>query len=404
MRHQTKSNAGMGFAVATIFVDAIGIGLIFPIMPDLLADLGIKTVSDAALYGAALSTVYAVMQFLFLPILGNLSDQIGRRPVLLIGIAALFVDYLIMGVASSYALLFIGRLVAGIAGATVATATSYIADVSAPNERAQNFGIMGATFGIGFIIGPALGGLLGAIDIRLPFFAAAGFAGLNFTFGLFVLPESLPPEKRRAFTWQRANPFKALKRAATDPALRHPVFVIFCMMLAGYVYPAVWSFYGKEKFGWDTALIGFSLAGYGLAVAFVQGVLIRFMLPKWGERGTVRFGLVSIIIAMLGIAFATDTWMIFAMITMAALGEVAGPAINGILSKLVSEREQGDLQGTLGSIESLAAIIAPPVFASMFNMFSDGQGLYFPGAPFLAAALISGIALIVFHKSPKGTP
>ena len=400
MRHRTKSKAGMGFAVATIFVDAIGIGLIFPIMPDLLADLGIKSVSDAAIYGAALSTVYAVMQFLFLPILGNLSDQIGRRAVLLIGISALFIDYIIMGVATSFAVLFIGRLVAGIAGATVATAISYIADVSAPDDRAKNFGMVGATFGIGFIIGPAIGGLLGGIDVRLPFFAAAGFAGLNFAFGVFFLPESLLPEKRRAFAWGRANPFKALKRAATSPSLRRPVFVLFCMMLAGYVYPAIWSFYGKEKFGWDTALIGFSLAGYGVSVAFVQGVLIRYMLPKWGERGTVRFGLVAIITGMLGISFAVDTWMIFAVIILAAFGEVAGPAINAILSKQVSDSEQGDLQGVLGSIESLAAIIAPPVFASMFRMFSDGQGIYFPGAPFLLAAAISGVALLVFHRSP----
>ena len=400
MHFKTKSKAGLGFAVATIFVDAIGIGLIFPIMPDLLADLGIQTVANAALYGAALSTVYAVMQFLFLPILGNLSDQLGRRPVLLIGISALFVDYIIMGIAASFAVLFIGRLVAGIAGATVATATSYIADISAPDDRAKNFGLIGATFGIGFIVGPALGGVLGAIDIRLPFFAAAGFAGLNFAFGVFFLPESLPPEKRRPFTWQRANPFKALKRAATDPALRRPVFVVFCMMLAGYVYPAVWSFYGKEKFGWDTAIIGFSLAGYGLGVAFVQGVLIRYMLPKWGERGTVRFGLVSIIVAMVGITFAIDTWMIFTMIIMATLGEVAGPAINGILSKLVPDSEQGDLQGVLGSIESLAAIIAPPIFATMFKWFSDDQGLYFPGAPFLAAAIITGFALLVFQRKP----
>jgi len=398
MAKRTKSKAGMGFAVATIFVDAIGIGLIFPIMPDLLADLGIESISDAALYGAALASVYAVMQFLFLPVLGNISDSIGRRPVLLIGIAALFIDYIVMGVATSFSVLFIGRLVAGIAGATVSTATSYIADFSAPEDRAKNFGVIGATFGLGFIVGPALGGLLGAVDIRLPFFAAAGFAGLNFLFGVFFLPESLLPEKRRAFTWQRANPFKALTRAVTDPALKRLVFVVFCMMLAGYVYPAVWSFYGKEKFGWDTALIGFSLAGYGLGVAFVQGVLIRYMLPKWGEHGTARFGLVSIIIAMVGIGFSVDTWMIFTMIIMAALGEVAGPAINGMLSKLVPDNEQGDLQGVLGSIESLAAIIAPPIFAAMFKMFSDGAGIYFPGAPFLAAAVITVFALLVFQR------
>lgn len=398
MTKRSTSKAGMGFATTTIFVDAIGIGLIFPIMPDLLADLGITNISDAALYGAALASVYAVMQFLFLPILGNISDSIGRRPVLLIGIAALAIDYLIMGFAGSFALLFIGRFVAGIAGATVSTATSYIADFSAPEDRAKNFGMIGATFGVGFIFGPALGGMLGAVDVRFPFFAAAGFAGLNFLFGVFFLPESLMPEKRRAFTWQRANPFKALKRAATDRTLRRLVFVVFCMMLAGYVYPAVWSFYGKEKFGWTTDIIGYSLAGYGLGVAIVQGVLIRWMLPNWGEHGVVRFGIMSIILAMIGIAFSLNTWMIFAMIALAALGEVAGPAINGILSKRVPDGEQGDLQGVLGSIESLAAIVAPPVFAGVFKLFSDGEGVYLPGAPFLLAALITVLALVAFQR------
>ena len=388
----------MGFAVSTIFVDAIGIGLIFPIMPDLLADLGITDVSDAALYGAALASVYAVMQFLFLPILGNVSDHVGRRPVLLIGIAALFIDYLVMGFAGSFALLFIGRLVAGIAGATVATATSYIADFSAPEDRAQNFGMIGATFGVGFIVGPALGGVLGAVDVRLPFFAAAGFSGLNFLFGVFFLPESLMPEKRRKFTWQRANPFKALTRAVTDRSLRRLIFVVFCMMLAGYVYPAVWSFYGKEKFGWTTDIIGYSLAGYGLGVAFVQGVLIRWLLPRLGESRVVRLGIISIIVAMVGIAFSIHTWMIFAMILLAALGEIAGPAINGMLSKLVSDGEQGDLQGVLGSIESLAAVVSPPIFALIFKVFSDGEGIYLPGAPFLLAALITGVALLAFQR------
>ena len=398
MRQKTKSKAGMGFAVSTIFVDAIGIGLIFPIMPDLLADLGIENISDAALYGAALASVYAVMQFLFLPVLGNLSDHMGRRPVLLIGIAALFVDYLIMGFAGSFALLFIGRLIAGIAGATVSTATSYIADFSAPEDRAKNFGMVGATFGVGFIFGPALGGLLGAVDIRLPFFAAAGFSGLNFLFGVFFLPESLLPEKRRAFTWKRANPFKALMRAFLDRSLRRLVFVVFCLMLAGYVYPAVWSFYGKEKFGWTTDIIGFSLAGYGLGIAFVQGVLIRWMLPALGETGVSRIGISSIVLAMVGIAFSLHTWMIFAMIILAVLGEIAGPAINGMLSKRVPDGEQGDLQGVLGSIESLAAVIAPPIFAGMFKIFSDGEGIYLPGAPFLLAAIIAAVALIVFQR------
>lgn len=391
----------MGFAVATILMDAIGIGLIFPIMPDLLADLGISNLSDAAIYGAALSMIYAIAQFFCLPVLGNLSDRFGRRPVLLAGIAALFIDYLVMGFAASFALLLVARLIAGIAGATISTATAYIADISAPEARAKNFGMVGATFGIGFILGPALGGLLGAIDIRLPFFAAAGFAGLNFLFGMFFLPESLPVEKRRKFTWERANPFKALRYIATVKALRRLVFVVFCLMLAGYVYPAVWSFYGKEKFGWDTTIIGFSLAGYGLGVVFVQGVLIRWLLPQFGERGTVRIGISAIILAMIGITFAIETWMIFAMIAMAALGEVAGPAINAMLSKRVADSEQGGLQGSLGSLESLAAIIAPPVFAGLFKLFTTEGWFYFPGAPFLLAALIVLLGLAVFLRMPR---
>lgn len=389
----------MGFAVTTILLDAIGIGLIFPIMPDLLLDLGIENVSDAALYGGALTTVYAVMQFVFLPIFGNLSDRYGRRPVLLLAIAALAVDYIVMGLATSFAVLFIGRIIAGIAGATVSTATAYIADISAPEDRGKNFGMIGAAFGVGFILGPAIGGIVGEFGIRLPFFMAAGFAGVNLLFGLFLLPESLPKENQRDFAWQRANPFKALKRAFNAKALRPMLIVVFCLMLAGYVYPSVWSFYGKEKFGWSLSTIGYSLAAFGLGVVFVQGFLIRWMLPVLGENRTIRFGVVATLLALVALAFTSSTWMVFAMIPLAALGEVAGPAINGLLSRSVSDSEQGDLQGVLGSIESLAAIIAPPVFTGLFKLFTSEGWPYVPGAPYLLAALFVGLGLLVFSRT-----
>ncbi len=391
-----KYKAGMGFAIATVLLDAIGIGIIFPIMPDLLLDLGIDSVSNAALYGGALATAYAVMQFIFLPVMGNLSDRYGRRPVLLVAIAALAVDYIVMGLAQSFALLFIGRVIAGIAGATVATATAYIADISPARDRAKNFGLIGAAFGVGFILGPAIGGLAGNIDVRLPFFIAAGFALLNFLFGLFFLPESLKVENRRPFSLARANPFGALIRAFAMPRLRRPLFMVFLFMLAGYSYASVWSFYGKEKFAWDAGTIGLTLAAFGVGVIFVQGVLIRYTMPALGEGGTIRLGLVAFGLAMLGISLAGYSWVMFALIPVAVLGEIAGPAISGMLSNMVSDKEQGDLQGIMGSIEAVAAIIAPPVFTGLFKLFTADGWPYFPGAPFLLAALIAALALLVF--------
>jgi len=234
--------------------------------------------------------------------------------------------------------------------------------------------------------------------VRLPFFLAAGFAGINFLFGLFLLPESLAKEKRRAFTWHRANPFRALKRAFAAKQLRGMLIVVFILMLAGYVYPSIWSYYGKEKFGWSLSTIGYSLAAFGLGVVFVQGFLIRWMLPVLGERRTIRFGIVATLLALVALAFTSSTLMVFAMIPLAALGEVAGPAISGYLSNKVSDSEQGDLQGVLGSIESLAAIFAPPVFTGLFKLFTSDGWPYMPGAPYLLAAAILVLALVIFQR------
>lgn len=388
----------MGFAVATVLFDAIGIALIFPIMPALLADIGIENISNAVLYGGALATGYALMQFIFMPVLGNLSDRFGRRPVLLAAIAALFVDYIIMGMAQSFAVLFIGRLIAGVAGATVSTATAYIADVSAPEDRGKNFGMVGAAFGAGFILGPAIGGMVGEYGVRLPFFLAAGFAGVNFLFGWFLLPESLALENRRPFRWRRANPINAIGRAVAAKRLRPTLIVVFCLMVAGYVYPSVWAFYGKEMFDWSLSTTGFTLAVFGLGTVFVQAYLIRRMLPALGENRTIRLGISVAVIGLLAIVFAFETWMIFALIPVVVLGEVAGPALNGFLSRQVPDSEQGDLQGVLGSIESLAAVFAPPMFALLFKLFTTEGWPYFPAAPFFAAALIVAFGLMVFMR------
>lgn len=398
MAVKTKFKAGMGFAVITILLDSIGIGLIMPIMPDLIADLGITDLSTGALYGGALATAYAAMQFIFMPIFGNLSDRYGRRPVLLAAIAALFVDYILMGLAQSFVVLFIGRIIAGIAGATISTASAYIADVSAPEDRAKNFGMVGAAFGIGFILGPAIGGIVGEFGVRLPFFLAAAFSILNFLFGLYFLPESLPMEKRRAFIWRRANPFGALKRAVSLKELRPLMIVIFCIMLSGTVYGSVWSFFGKEKFDWSPFVIGMTFASFGIGLVIVQGWLIRLILPALGEIKTVRLGISLVSIGMLGIVLATETWMIFALLPLLVLGEISGPTINGMLSKRVGDDEQGELQGVLTSVQSVTALIGPLIYTGLFKLFSDDIGPYFPGAPFLLSAGFVLLALVLFLR------
>ena len=392
--------AGLGFALATILLDAIGIGLIFPIMPDLLLDLGIETVSNATLYGGALITVYALMQFVFSPIVGNLSDRFGRRPVLLIAIAAMAVDYVIMGMATVFWVLFIGRVLAGIAGATVATASAYIADVSKAEDKAKNFGLIGAAFGVGFVLGPALGGVLGDYGLRLPFFVAAGLSLLNFLFGLFFIPESLTKEKRRAFTWGRANPFSSLTRAFTHKQLKPLLWATFLLIVAGYVYPVVWSFYGKERFDWDLKTIGYTLTGYAAFMVIVQGVLVGPVVKWLGDVKTIHLGNYIVVAGLIALAFADQTWMVFALLPILAFGDISGPTISGYISNMVDESEQGEIQGIFASIEAMAAIISPPIMAGLFYMFTAKDNLpYLPGAPFLMSAVFAGAAIHILKRS-----
>jgi len=385
------------FIFVTVALDAMGIGIIIPVMPDLLQELSGLSVGQAALWGGYLSFSYALMQFLCSPAIGSLSDRYGRRPVLLISLAALGVDYIVMALADTLWLLFIGRVVAGIAGATFSTATAYIADVTPREGRAAAFGLVGAGFGVGFILGPALGGLIGEFGTRAPFYAAACIAFANFAYGWFVLPESLPPERRRPFAWRRANPLGAFLQVAKVPMVAWFVFAVFLYSLSHFVYPSVWSYYTTEKFAWEPWQIGVSLATVGVGFAVVQGWAIRHILARFGERMTAVMGFVFNIVGMTGIALATQGWMIYVMMPLTALGDIVKPAVTGLMSNLTPDDAQGELQGVLSSAQSVTTVLSPVFMTQMFGAFTVGEGLpYFPGAPFIAAALIMALAMIPF--------
>ncbi len=397
-----KARLPFVFIIITVTLDAIGIGLILPVMPQLIQEFGINSISEAAAWGGRLSLIYALMQFLFGPMLGTLSDRFGRRPVLLMSLIALGLDYVVMSLAGSLWLLFLTRAIAGITGATYSTASAYLADISPPEKRAANFGLIGASFGIGFIFGPAIGGLLGELGPRAPFVAAAGLAFLNAGFGYFILPETLPPEKRRAFVLRRTNPFEVFFRLREVPAVRRLVAVNFFENISGYVYPAVWAYFTIERFGWTSAMVGASLAMYGVCSGIVQGLLIRPILTRLGERNTAMFGLGC---GVLGLFLASQiTWgvLIFLFMPIFALSAVADPAMTGMMSRRMGEDEQGELQGILAGVAGLATLISLPLMTQTFSYFTrEDAGVYFPGAPFLLAAGLTTTALILLLRTPK---
>lgn len=388
------------FIAGTVFIDAMGIGIIIPVTPDLLRELTDLPLSSAALWGGYLAFSYAVMQFLFGPIIGNLSDRFGRRPVLLTSVAALAVDYLIMGFAQSLAVLFIGRVLAGIAGATYATANAFMADVSPPEKRAANFGLIGAAFGFGFVIGPVIGGLAGEIGTRVPFFVAAGMAALNFVYGWFVLRETVTVEKRRPFVWARANPFGAVKHIRKVPMVAGFILTFFFYELAHFVYPAVWAYYTIETFSWSTAEVGLSLAVVGLMMGVVQGGLIRVALSRFGEAKTALIGYGASLIALTGLGFTSSAWVVYALMPITALGLFAGPAINGVMANLTPNNAQGELQGILASTKAAVIILSPLVMTQLFGFFTRAETpIYLPGAPFLAAAVLMMLSMLLFRRA-----
>ena len=400
-----KKNSALLFIFITLLIDVTGLGIIIPVLPTLIQELIGGNLSEAAKYGGWLTFSYALMQFVFSPILGGLSDRYGRRPVLLISLFGFGIDYIFMGLAPTIGWLFVGRLIAGVCGASMTTAGAYIADVSLPEKRAQNFGLIGAAFGIGFIIGPVIGGLLGQFGARVPFFAAATLALLNWLYGYFILPESLKPENRRTFNWKRANPVGSLMQLRKYPLVLSLVVSLVFIYLAGHATQSTWTFYTMEKFKWNEAWVGYSLGFVDLMIAIVQGGLIRIYIPKLGQKRSVYFGLTLYILGFIGFAYASAGWMMFAFIVPFALGGFAGPALQGIISSQVPGNEQGELQGALTSLISMTSIFGPLMMTYLFSYFTSGDAPFiFPGASFLMGAILTLIALIFALRSLASQP
>ena len=396
----------MIFILITVFIDMLGIGIIIPILPELIREFVGGSSALAGRWYGVLAATYAVAQFLFAPLLGALSDRVGRRPVILISLFGLGVDYLIMGFAPTLGWLFVGRLIAGVMGANVTTANAYIADVSKPENRARNFGLIGVAFGLGFIFGPAIGGLLGSIDLRLPFFASAGLALLNWLYGFFVLPESLPAEKRDVFRWRKANPVGSLHVLRTYPLVAGLTAAFVFVILAQRGLETVWVLYTGHKFGWDERANGLSLALVGIMSAIVQGGLVQPVIKRIGERRAVLYGLIWAVVAFLGYGLATAGWMLLVVIVVGSISGVAGPAIQSLVAGAVPPEDQGKVQGGIQSLMSLTSIAAPLIFtAGLFSYFtSAGAPIQLPGAPFLLGAVMYALAfwsvLRLFRRMP----
>ena len=398
MKPNKKGKAALFFIFITVFIDVIGLGIIIPVVPSLIIDLTGQTISNAAEYGGLLMFIYAGTQFLFAPMIGALSDRFGRRPLLRCSLSAYGLNYLLLAWAPTMTWLFFARFLSGITGATTTTASADVADISAPEEKAQNFGLLGAAFGLGFIIGPVIGGLLGEFGSRLPFIAAAALSLINFIYGYFILPESLTSQKRRSFELNRANPFGALKIISNFSAAG--LFLVFFLIyLSHHATQSTWTYYTMFKFGWDEAMVGISLGVVGICVAVVQGGLTRWCIPKMGLTNAVYLGIGAYIIGFLGFSWAPNGKIMLAMIMPYALGGFAGPSLQGIISNQVPANMQGELQGVLTSLISFSAIIGPPVMTQSFSYFSTSGALYIPGAPFILGALLSIVALIIGVKT-----
>lgn len=386
----TNHKAGLGFIFFTLLIDVIGIGIIIPVIPDLIKELTGEGLSEAAQYSGWLTFAYAIMQFFFSPVLGALSDQYGRRPVLLFSLLGLGFDYVFSAFAPTIGWLFIGRILAGISGASFTTATAYIADVSTPEKRAQNFGLVGVAFGLGFIIGPVVGGIAGNYGARVPFMVAAGFTLLNVLFGYFFVPESLLKENRRPFEWKRANPIGSLLHLKKYPVVAGLIVSMFLFFIAGHAVQSNWAFFTEYRFGWDNEMVGYSLGFVGVMIALVQGGLIRIIIPKIGQKWAVYIGLALNAFGLLLFAFAAQGWMMFAILVPYALGGIAGPSLQGITSAQVPATEQGELQGALTSLMSVTAIVGPLLMNNLFSYFTgEGAPIELPGAPFIAGALMT---------------
>ena len=390
------------FILATLAIDAMGIGLILPVLPDLLQETSGGGLATAALWGGVLSTSYAVMQFLCGPVLGGLSDRFGRRPVLLVSLAVIAADYLVMATAGSVWLLLAARVVGGAAGATQATANAFIADISRPEEKAARFGLVGAAFGLGFVAGPLIGGLLGEYGTRAPFYAAAALATANLILGALVLPETVTPARRRRFEWRRANPLGAFAHVGRLPGVGRLLLLFFLYEFAFVVYPATWAYFTRARFGWDPGMIGLSLALFGLAIGAVQGGLIRVILRVLGERLTVLYGFGFNALAFLAIATVTDGRLALLLTPLTALGAVVTPALQAMMSRAAGDDGQGELQGVITSARAVAMILSPLAMTQVFAAFTAPEApVHVPGAAFLLSMALMVVCGALFVARPR---
>lgn len=397
---QNKKQAAIGFIFITMLIDITGWGIIIPVIPKLISELINGDVSEAAKYGGWLTFAYAFTQFIFAPLIGNLSDKYGRRPIILISLFAFALDYILLAFAPTILWLFVGRIIAGLTGASITTASAYIADVSTPENRAKNFGMIGAAFGLGFIIGPVIGGLLGQFGSRVPFYAAAVLCFLNFLYGYFILPESLSKKNRRAFEWKRANPIGAFLNLKKYPELLGLMLAIFLLYVGSHAVHSNWSFFTIYKFNWDEKMVGISLGAIGLLVGLVQGGLIRWTSPRLGNKKSIYFGLILYTVGMFLFAIASESWMMFAFLIPYCLGGISGPALQSVISEKVPANEQGEIQGTMASLMSASAIVGPPMMTNTFYFFTHKEAPFqFAGSPFVLGGFLMLLSTIIAYYS-----
>jgi len=397
-----KTSAALGFIFVTIFIDVLGLGIIIPVIPKLLEQLGHVDNSAASGYNGWLTFTYAGMQFLFSPVLGNLSDRFGRRPILLISLFGFSIDYLFMAFAPSIFWLFVGRTIAGITGATMATASAYIADISTGDKRASNFGVIGAASGLGFIIGISAGAFLGDINIKFPFMAAAAAALFNALYGYFVLPESLDKEHRRKFEWKRANPIGSIRQLGKYSTLASLAGAFTLLYIAQKAVEYQLSFFVYERFNWSMTSVGFLGIFIGVLLIGIQGGLIRYLIPLWGLKKNIIIGLISYGVGLTLIAFASKGWLVYVYMIPYCFGGISGPALQGLISSKFAQNEQGELQGGLKLLDSLSLVVGPLVMGYTFKFFTvKGSSIYFAGAPYILGALLVLISIIMVVRSLK---
>ncbi|WP_127107589.1 TCR/Tet family MFS transporter [Pararhodobacter zhoushanensis] len=393
------------FILITLALDAIGFGLIMPVMPDLLREVTGEDLAHAALWGGVLTGGFAVMQVLCGPMIGNLSDRFGRKPVLLLSLAVLSADYLVLALAGTIWLVFLARLINGVTSATYGTATAYIADISTPEQKAQRFGLIGAAFGAGFIMGPALGGILAELGTRAPFYAAAAVAALNLGFGALVMRESLTPINRRPFSWRRANPFGAFKSIGKLPGLGRFLTIYAAFEFAFIVYPVIWTYFAIARFGWTPGQVGGSLALYGLGMVLVQGVLIRVAIRLLGRRGAMLVGTLAALVSFSALAVIDNGTVAMMLIPLSSLAGLVSPALRAEMSDRVAANQQGELQGALASLHAIGMIGAPLVYTQVFARFSGDQAILdLPGMVFIIPALLSLLALLLLRPAQERSP